>query len=132
MLDYLTVTRELSDAANADKDRFVSIPKDGAYAGEWKLVGANWIPETAVTADATENRVLSLKVGSTTYGTLTTDTDTAGYSAWVAGTVYPFTLSGDCVLTAGADALEIDSTHGGSTGKVATGCIQLLFKQVRV
>ena len=88
-----------------------------------------FVPDTAVTADDTNNGVITVKIGATTIATMTTN---AAQGNLVAGTRYALTLSGT-----GAD-LEIDSlesvsvtkTYGG-TGAVMSGVVSFSASEQR-
>ena len=124
----LTLTVLLADAANASEDRYICpVHPDG---GEWKLVSAVWIPDTAVSTDASNYRTISLKRSSTTFGSLTTNS--SGGAAFVEGTPQAFTLTAsgtDQEFTANTDALEIDSTYTG-TGAAAAGRVVVCFERM--
>lgn len=88
-----------------------------------------FVPDTAVTADDTNNGVLTIKAGATTIATMTTN---AAQGNLVAGTVYTLTLS-----ASGAD-LELDpletvsvaKTYGG-TGAVLSGLVSVRCSELR-
>lgn len=109
----------VNDAATVDEDYyFGAMLPSAAY---YKVQEAGFLPMTSVTADSTEIRILTLSDGTTTFGTITTDSDTTGYTALTAGTAAAMTLSGACEIKGGTSVLKLASVHGGSTGKVADG-----------
>lgn len=94
-----------------------------------KVEAVYFTPDTAVTADDTNNGILTIKAGATTIATLTTN---LAQGNLVAGTVYTLTLSGS-----GAN-LEVDSletvsvakTYGG-TGAVMSGVVSFSVSELR-
>lgn len=108
----------LNDGATADEDYyFAAMVPSAAY---YKVQEAGFLPMTSVSANSTNNRILTLSDGTTTFGTLTTDTDTTGYVSLTAGTAQAMTLSGACEIKGGTSVLKLATTHGGS-GAVADG-----------
>ena len=88
-----------------------------------------FVPDTAVTADASNTGTLTIKIGATTIATLVTD---VAQGNLVAGTVYTLTLS-----AAGAD-LEIDSLESVSvtktyanSGAVLSGAVSFRCSEIR-
>lgn len=86
----------------------------------YKVQSAGFLPRTNVAAHSTTTRILTLSDGTTTFGTLTTDSDVTGYTAYTAGTYVPMTLSGACEIVGGTSVLKLAATHG-STGAVGDG-----------
>jgi len=109
----------LNDGATTDEDYYFApvLPTGAVY----KVQSAGILPMTSVTANATNNRVLTLSDGTTTFGTITTDTDTAGYVSLTAGTYAAMTLSGAREIKGGTSVLKLASVHGGTTTGVADG-----------
>lgn len=125
--DVRTTSHYMNLAAGVDDDIYLLPP---GTTGEWKVIGADWVPATAVATDGSDYRTLSLKNGSTVLGSLTTNS--TGGAAWTAGTPAPFTLSGGTSLefTARTDVLTFNATKTGGTGKVADGTLVLFWDRI--
>lgn len=88
-----------------------------------------FVPDTAVTADASNTGTLTIKAGATTIATLTTD---LAQGNLVAGTVYSLTLTGT-----GADlevspleTVSVAKTYA-SSGAVLSGLVSFLCSELR-
>ncbi len=123
--DFFDVAIRLNDAATTDEDYYATVNRLSGTT--WYLEQATWTPMTSCTLDAAEKRVLTLSDGTNTLGTL----DTSAV-AWVAGTPAAMTLSGgkNREITAVTEAFKVASVHGGSTGRVADGILQLRFSKI--
>lgn len=110
-------------AAGTAEDRYLLPP---GLEGEWYLESADYLPATADAADASNYTTISLKNGSTSLGTVSNAS-----TAFVAGTVRPFTLSGgkSREFTARADALNVNKAETG-TGGILDGSLNLIWRRV--
>lgn len=86
-------------------------------------------PDTAVTADASNKGILTIKIGATTIATMTTD---LAQGDLVAGTVYdiPLTASGADLEIDSLEAVSVTKTYGG-TGAVMSGMVELRVSDIR-
>jgi len=88
-----------------------------------------FVPDTAVTADDTNNGVLTIKVGATTIGTLTTN---LAHGNLVAGTAYSVTLtaSGADLEVDALETVSVTKTFAGS-GAVLSGVVSFRCSEIR-
>jgi hypothetical protein len=118
----LTLPRVGSAAAGANE-----IARIGMNALPCKLfvTSVSFVADTAVTADDTNYGVLTVKIGSTTIGTLTTNLAQGNIAA---GDVVDLTISGDLSLASGG-VMSVTKTYAGSgaalSGVVAVQCIEM-------
>ncbi len=112
-----------------------------AGANEAAACGMNHLPvklvvedvkfvcRTAVTADASNNGVLTVKIGATTIGTLTTN---VAQGDLVAGTAYTIALtaSGEDLIVDVNEVFSVTKTYGG-TGAVMAGIVSLQCSEIR-
>lgn len=83
-------------------------------------------PEAAVTANDTNFATLTIKIGATTIGTLTTEVATGNL---VAGTPIEIDVSGNLTITPGAVA-SVTKTYAGS-GAAMIGTVSMLAIESR-
>ncbi|MEN9814122.1 MAG: hypothetical protein RLZZ412_104 [Verrucomicrobiota bacterium] len=107
------------------------VARYGVNAQPVKVVVASvyFVPDTAVTADDTNNGVITIKAGATTIAALTTDLAQGNLAA---GTVYTLTLSGsgaDLEVDAG-ETVSVTKTYAG-TGAVMSGLVSLRCAEMR-
>lgn len=88
-----------------------------------------FVPDTAVTANDTNNGVLTIKAGATTISTLTTN---VAQGDLVAGTVYSFTLTGTGadLEVSSLETVSVAKTYAGS-GAVMSGLVSFLCSELR-
>lgn len=124
--DRVSLCVPINVAANANEDRYVTVP----FAGEWEIEKICIVPATSVSTDGSNYRTTSFKVGSTTVASQTTNS--SGGAARTAGTPLDLTLSnvGTTRLTGGTDALKIESAYTG-TGAVEDCDFVIGLRQVR-
>jgi len=115
--EVIHLSVRINDALTVDEDYYCgAVQPSGAV---YHIQSASFLPMTTVTADAADYRTLTISDGTTTFGTLTTES-TAG-ATWTAGTPSAVTLSGKCEIKSGTSVIKIASAHAGSTGAVADG-----------
>lgn len=94
-----------------------------------KTEAVYFIPDTAVTADASNTGTITVKIGATTIATLTTN---VAQGDLVAGTVYTLTLSGtgaDLEIDSG-EAVSVTKTYA-SSGAVMSGIVSFRCSEIR-
>jgi hypothetical protein len=84
-------------------------------------------PEAAVTASDTNNATLTIKIGSTTIGTLVTN---VAQGDLVAGTPVKISVSGILTIQPGA-VMSVTKTYAGS-GAAMIGTVSALVSEARV
>ena len=119
----ISVPRVGTAAAGADE-----IARYGINDGPHKVVltALSFVPDTAVSANDTNNGTLTIKIGATTIATLVTNI--AGGSL-VAGTPVSLTMSGDLTMDVG-DVLSATKTYAGS-GAVLSGIVVAQALEIR-
>lgn len=125
--DLVTQTIDIASiAAGTGEDRYVLPP---GLSGEWYLEAADFLPATTSATHASNYTTLALKNGSTTLGSLTTNS--SGGAALTAGTASPFTLSGgkSREFTARTDALTVNKTDAAS-GAILDGSLNLIWRRL--
>lgn len=118
-----------------------SVGTAAAGANEAAACGMNHLPvklvvedckfvcRTAVTADAANTGILTVKIGATTIGTLTTN---LAQGDLVAGTAYTIALtaSGEDLIVDVNEVFSVTKTYGG-TGAVMVGIVSLRCSEIR-
>lgn len=94
--------------------------------GRVLLASLVFVPDTAVTADDTNNGVLTVKIGATTIATMTTN---AAQGNLVAGTPVALTMSGDLTVDSGG-VISVTKTYGG-TGAALSGIVSARAIEMR-
>ena len=119
----ITLPRVGTAAAGADE-----IARIGVNASPIRLVltGLIFVPDTAVTANDTNNGTLTVKIGATTIATLVTN---AAQGNLVAGTPVALAMSGNLTVAAGA-VLSVTKTYAGS-GAVLSGIVVAQALEIR-
>jgi hypothetical protein len=122
---YQTITLPRVGTAAAGADEIARI---GVNASPIRLVltELSFVPDTAVTANDTNNGTLTVKIGATTIATLTTN---VAQGNLVAGTPVKLTMSGDLTVAAGA-VLSVTKTYAGS-GAVLSGIVVAQALEIR-
>lgn len=119
------VTMTLAEvAAGTDQEWYAAF----AGAASAELVAAYLTSDTARTASDTNYTTISLKQGSTTYGTLATTT--SGTGSLTAGQAVAFSLSSTGTGFAQGGVVEIHKDDSGS-GLAFDGSVSMLFRVVR-
>lgn len=126
-----SVCIDFTYAANTDDERYIAWPSKGT----WEITDVTFAPATAVATDATNVNAFTVAVNagtaSTTWTTIashTTDSDLAGFSAYVIGTVIDLTITKPASLSRGYQ-IRIENTNGG-TGKAWDGAICVTARKV--
>jgi hypothetical protein len=119
----ISVPRVGTAAAGADE-----IARYGINEGPNKVVltSLTFTPDTAVTANDTNNGTLTVKIGATTIATLTTN---VAQGNLVAGTPVSLTMSGDVTMKV-SDVLSATKTYAGS-GAVLSGIVVAQALEIR-
>lgn len=123
----IPITLLLADAASGAKTYDFALPP-----GKWRVKLAYFVPDNngAVATDASNYRTITVKNGSTTLATATTNS--TGGAAFVANTATTMTVSGGASreFTGGTDTLKVDSAYAG-TGAVAKGIVCVMIEPMQ-
>lgn len=126
-----SVCMDVTTAANTDDERYIAWP----HRGYWEITDVVFAPATAVAVDTTNVNAFTVAVNagtaSTTWTTIashTTDSDLAGATAYVIGTVLDLTVT-RAQFQRGY-TLRFENTNGG-TGKAWDGAICVSAVKVR-
>jgi len=117
--------------ANVAETKGAAVPTGGS--AKWRVVGAELHPDTNRTANDTNFATLALKVGSTSLGSITTETTgSGGVGNLVALTPVAFDLADEegSPAVAGSSSVNVAVTKAAS-GVAVTGIVTVLCEAVR-
>lgn len=129
--DQESVCIDFTYAALTDDERYIAWPAKGT----WEITDVTFAPATAVAAHATNVNAFTVAINAgtastswTTIASHTTDSDIAGYSAYVIGTVIDLTLTKPTALSRGYQ-IRVENTNGG-TGAAWDGAVCVTARKV--
>lgn len=130
--DSIVITLALVLAAGTDDDFYMAVPDPGGQ--QWEITAISLVPQAAVAIDGTDYRTTTVKVGSTTIASSTTNT---GGTARVEGAPLALTVSNAASApvtgsgtSATTGAIKVESRKTGGTGKVENTVIQIHLKKI--
>lgn len=118
-------------AAGTDDEQYIPMP----FTGTYEVTAVMFAPSTAVAAHASNVNAFTVALNAgtastswTTIASHTTDSDIAGYSAYVVGTVIDLTVTKPAYLSRGYQ-IRVENTNGG-TGAAWDGTVCLALRKV--
>ena len=123
----IALTVVLNLGATTDDDVYLVVP----FAGEWEIVKILIVPNSTVTASATEYRTTTFSVGSDAIASQSTITVTGATRTVAVALDLALTTAAAFKVTGLTEAIKIASAKTGASGAVEDATFVICVRQVR-